>query len=404
MSDYLDAHVQLMDTGIRTLIRSPDDVMNELMPRDPTMAVFLGGRDNEKLVRPGPRIRWDVLLEQTKTWGRYKDGEKKGIVRQGGTELCEVPFAKSYARLTYTESEALLIDADGRSEDAAERLYRSAIATKKAQLWSDIAIGMQTDFLAQPNYESMELASEDDRDPYSLFSLINEFEFGLFRRGQTISGGPSEWTQKFGKNPALYEDRFTPLVHTYDASAPFTPDADVNSADLVSAATELMMRLRFVVVPIPEAQDHVQPQARMESKKILTSERGRALMSSANFARGDRQRAQGSGEAADPATTLRGLEIHGHPDLDTVEVYPGGSGSNSVVNEASATAAGARFYFLDTDYMGPCFHEQRYFKMEDPEWLANGHVAKSEAYQDVKVWQNFICESFRRQGILKPAA
>ena len=118
------------------------------------------------------------------------------------------------------------------------------------------------------------------------------------------------------------------------------------------------------------------------------------------------------------APTYSGIELMYCSNLDTAAIYPKTSAGlvrsayNGAISAASTTAgatevsadtidSGARYWWVNGNYLTPIFHSRRYFEKHE----VLRHPNQPFTYvQVVDCWWNLFCNSRQRQGIVAPLA
>jgi hypothetical protein len=114
------------------------------------------------------------------------------------------------------------------------------------------------------------------------------------------------------------------------------------------------------------------------------------------------------------APTYSGIELMYCSNLDTAAIYPSGATartnhSTDIAAASTTTGAteegasvidsGARYWWVNGNYLTPIFHSRRYFEKHE----VLRHPNQPFTYvQVVDCWWNLFCNSRQRQGIVAP--
>jgi hypothetical protein len=252
--------------------------------------------------------------------------------------------------------------------------------------------GCEDAIFTAPSAADMEGAA--GTKPYSLFAFINHVTdtdaFGGVL--QNIDPGTeAKWRNK---------------VHAYKDSVTSTSAAN----HLFSAMDEMFLDVKFT--PPPSHQEYFENPA-LNAMFIACSKAGQAqyvrmLRSSQDtFVTSSRQ---------DPAfmkPQYAGIDLEYVSELDTAAVYgdshgvgaaegtgPAGTNTESTTS-ASNHYSGARYYFINANYLKFVYHTSRYMHSHPTMRHPNQPFT---TVKPVDSWYNFICRSRQRQGIIVPNA
>lgn len=103
---------------------------------------------------------------------------------------------------------------------------------------------------------------------------------------------------------------------------------------------------------------------------------------------------------ADPA--YMGIPVKWASELDTAALYPN-SGGTATFSEGNADAdpRGPRYYWVNTQYLYPVFHDEMYFLKDE---VSRHHNDPDTFVCPVYTWYNVLCTSRQRQGFVEPAS
>jgi hypothetical protein len=91
--------------------------------------------------------------------------------------------------------------------------------------------------------------------------------------------------------------------------------------------------------------------------------------------------------------------------LTSATLYPNhttiASATDNIAEGTNATGnrQGPRYYWLNSEYLYPCFHEQMFFARQK----VREHFNDPDTFvMPVRTWGNFKCTSRMRQGLVRP--
>ena len=366
-----------------------EEIVNEAVLRSYTIARIQNGKNMMEYVQGGDEITDTIFFEEVSTWQRYNPNVT--ITRQNpqtGTTWT-VPWSFGTAHMSWTKQEI------GPNKDTTTRSYRSqrykAVMYQKHQnLKTDICNAWDAELWAVPDETNMESTTPSGpRVPYSLPVFITEETDGI-----PLGDGSTAWAggnvQRIGvvANPKWNNQRGT---YTYHA----TTDND----SIFPAMSSLLRLLKFDRLPKdPQYSDKT-----TSRHVILCSNNGMTNYEHALRKNQDEFRGIGKTSGQDPDynnPTFRNVPLDYIEALDTVAIYDDTAGT-ALADETAAANTGPRYWFINGQYLNFVVHSENYLVLEDPIRPSGQPFTR---VQDVDCWNNVICRSRRRQGILSPSA
>jgi hypothetical protein len=94
-----------------------------------------------------------------------------------------------------------------------------------------------------------------------------------------------------------------------------------------------------------------------------------------------------------------GIPVVWHRGFDTATVYANTAGDDTVT-EGEAASIGPRFYWLNSNFLFPVFHDEIYFSKDEPR---QDYTNIDEYVMPVSTWMSTLCTSRARQGVVYPS-
>lgn len=374
-------------------VTSAQDVVNDAQKRTYTFGWLLGGDiANKKICRGGSEIREKIFFEHGETFMFHHPGETRDWRNPQKLVRLRAYWRFAEAHMSWNRQEVMLNDRI-QVGDAETRFqqYVDLRNQKERVMWTDKWAGMEEALWAEP---SVLMENEGGKIPNSIPAFINEDTSGLFnpRDGGTV------FTTVQGIDPtdsALGRTGFVPQQRTY--SNEIDVQADMFASGTILGQFDLMfMDLDFQQPPTYK-EYFENPQ--YNKFRIAASSAGRAAAQQALRGAQDQFIMGGRQDPAYPNPQFNGIPIMRVEELDTATLY-NNAGSSDTVAEGSADLVGPRFYWINTEYLYPVFHDQMYFAKDE----VLRHPNDTDTYvMPVNTWYNVICTSRRRQGIVSPS-
>lgn len=373
-------------------ISSAQDVVNDAQKRTYTFGWLLGGDiASKKVVRGGSEIREKVFFEHGDTFMFHNPGETRDWRNPQKLVRIRAFWRFAEAHMSWNRQEVMLNDAV-RYGDAETRFqqYVDLRNQKERMMWTDKWAGMEEALWAQP---TTDMEGENGKIPFSIPAFINEDTSGLFDPQDSTAFTTIESIDP--TDAALGRTGFVPQQRTYSNAV--ASNDDMFRGNTILGQFDLMFQDLDFQQP-PTYKEYFQnPQ--YNKFRIATSTVGRAVAQQALRGAQDQFVIGGRQDPAYPNPQFNGIPIMRVEELDTATLYD--SGSSTTVAEGTADIVGPRFYWINTEYLCPVFHDAMYFAKDE----VLRHPNDTDTYvMPVNTWYNVICTSRRRQGILSPDA
>ena len=391
-----------------------NEMVNEMVLRTYTLPRFMKGKSIEDTVDGGDQIQDMIYMDLKSGWERIDPNVSLDYDNfQTGT-VWTVPWTFACNKVSYTMQETDL-NKDKYTGKYRTQAYKKVIRQKHQNMWTDTCNQVDAEFWAQPNAELMELTSTTPsapRVPYSLPVFVNETSDASNPTEAGVNGLPSpvaaEWsatTSNVMGIPPGTKTKWQNQRESYDFGV-----AAADAAKIFAPMSKLMYKVSFDRLPRhAEYSDK-----RTNPHVILTNLAGIANYEHALRVNQDTFRGVGKTSGQDPdydKPTFRGIPVDYISALDTAAIYPTAvnegfstwddTANNTNTGDAGTSIgfAGPRYYFINGEYFKFVMHSDHFFKLYDP------FIPSNQPFTIVQVmdlWNNFICRSRMRQGILYP--
>jgi len=344
----------MVGAGMRDILQGGSKISDSLTLEDPGLAQTYGSGDDQFTWRnPQTLVEWSVEWRFALTHFAWTDQEK-GL--QGTGEMTQRARFKKFKDIY-----------DNKVGTAYQSLYNLL----EGLLW------------AVPQIADSEAASGEK--PYPIPAFLNEQTNGLFHSETTASG--SAWTEVEGIAPATYAN-WVPQQETYASLSATASD------NLLEGMDKMMLATMFKA--FRGGRDYFERS--MKAKKMICCSNfgWRSLVDIMRRSQ-DLFVTQGRQDAAYSEPTYAGIPVMFTSALDDATLYPL---STAVATESNATLGGPRYYWIDSEYLRPVFHRDRFIKQHTVKEHPNQPFTK---IVPIDVWYNLVCRSRKRQGILSPS-
>jgi hypothetical protein len=402
-------------------LKSADAVINEAVKNNYVLSRLLKEKSNETTVQGGTSIKDVIVFDDASTYQKYLPNDTFTWSNPQVTDTITAPWRFSMDHMSWTDQEIELNEGD------AKVMYKRVKRIKEMRMWTSMLNGMENDLWATTfgNYGNMETGG---KEPYSLPAFITETVNSNLTLGER-GGVPAGWTNVLGIDPTV-DARWSNQISFYDRAAAVTAGANVQAAaqygssgynnnntvarsvySLFGAFDDMFLKVQF---KSPLTQKQYFDETNFNRQMILCSKEGinfykRALRASNNMLVSQQ-------DSAYNTPTFSGIPVEYCANMDTAAIYPAASSAvtDSKAGRNSQTVAGtntefntltidkgARFFFVNGQYITPIYHSTRYMKKHD----VMRHPNQPFSWvQPVDCWWNVFCNSRQRHGIVAPIA
>ena len=410
-------------------LTSADSVINEAVKNTYAFSRLLNEKTSEATVQGGNEIRDVIMFDDASTYDHYLPNDTFNWRNNQVLDTVKCPWRFSIDHMAWTDHEVELNGGEGAGRDYVKSQYKRLKKSKEQRLWTSLLNGFENDLWQTPfgNYSEMEGAG--GKLPYSLPSFISEVPDTSNPLG-TRGGVPLGWTNVMNlANGTTGESRWTNQISNYDRQLTTGTAANtlatsntgtVSTRDgsttytaqiggLITAFDDMFLKCDFQP---PSTRQEYFEKATLNRQMILCSRLG--LNQYKQALRASNDTLVSYQDAAYGSPSFSGIELMYCANLDNAALYPIGTspvdraavgtaiGAQSTTvggTEATATDLGARYWWVNGNYLTPVYHASRYFAKHD----VMRHPNQPFTYvQVVDCWWNLFCNSRQRQGIVAP--
>ncbi|QDP49032.1 MAG: hypothetical protein Unbinned465contig1000_23 [Prokaryotic dsDNA virus sp.] len=432
MASPVQTFVDFMNSTGPSYMTSAQDVVNEAVKNTYVFSRLLKEKADDKTIQGGTEIRDVVMFDENSTYQHYQPNEVFSWSNPQVTDTITQHWRFSIDHLSFTDSEIELNFGEGLSGDGQKGVYKRLKRIKEQRMMTSMLNGMETDLFRPTFGNATEMEGANGKLPSSIPSFITEkcidatSVTGRFRGGRPLGYTGNvmgvdpttelRWTNEvvfYNKSAAVNagaQSKAAGFSGHYNASA--LADGSTTIFDLFGAFDEMFLRLQYVP---PSTQAQYFEDNNLNRQIILCSREGinqykRLLRASNNTLI----------SAQDPqynSPTYSGIELMYCSELDTAKIYDADVGASVADTNAGQKGAtpdgadaetaddtinkGARYYFVNFNYLHGFFHANRYMVKHE----VMRHPNQPFTYvQPTDTWYNLFCGSRQRQGIVAPVA
>jgi hypothetical protein len=405
-------------------LKSADAVINEAVKNNYVLSRLLKEKASETTIQGGTSIKDVIVFDDSSTYQKYEPNEVFTWRNPQVTDTLSAPWRFSMDHMSWTDQEIELNEGD------AKVMYKRVKRIKEMRMWTSMLNGMENDLWASPfnNYGNVETGG---KEPYSIPAFITEtvnsdLTFGE-RGGSAWLATQSSAPNILGINPAT-DPRWSNQISFYNKGAAINTAATTNITytghnanasiarsvySLFGAFDDMFLKVQF---KSPLTQKQYFEETNFNRQMILCSKEGlnlykRTLRSSNNMLVSQQ-------DSAYNTPTFSGIPVEYCANMDTAAIYPaiaaGSSRNDDLAGRQAQTMVanstefavntidkGARFFFVNGQYITPIYHSTRYMKKHD----VMRHPNQPFTWvQPVDCWWNVFCNSRQRHGIVAPIA
>lgn len=411
-----------------TYLTSAESVINEAVKNTYALSRLLKDKTSEATIQGGSSIKDVIMFDDSSTYDHYLPNDTFNWRNAQVLDTMTCNWRFSIDHMAWTDHEVELNAGDGSSRDYVKSQYKRLKRSKEQRMWTSLLNGFEDDLWRTPFGNSTEMESAGGKLPFSIPAFITETPdlsnpYGL--RG----GMPLGWSTLMGlANGSSGERRWTNQISYYDPGATdpnlalstktgiesITNGSTQYSADvggLITAFDDMFLKVQFT--PPSTRQEYFEKPS-LSRQMILCSRLG--LNQYKQALRASNDTLVSYQDAAYNAPAYSGIELMYCSNLDNAAIFPKvGSGSvrtahDGDIGAASTTAgavesssttidSGARYYWVNGNYLTPIYHARRYFEKHE----VMRHPNQPFTYvQVVDCWWNLFCNSRQRMGIVAP--
>lgn len=371
-----------------TYVTGPKRLINAASEHTYFFARLLDGRfANKRMIQGGTDIRESIFFRGNGTGEWYQPGSPGNWVNPQRLEKVRAYWRFCRVHMSWVEQEILLNDkVTGGDANTRFQQYVDIRNEKEAIMWTEKWKLLEDSCWRVPDKDTMEGEGSAFIHPYSLLAFVNEDPDGLFGKGNLANA----WTTVEGVDPTAPEvaGNFTPQQQTYSSATGGDPK------NIVAAFDDIWQDVGFEA-PTMHRQYFEDP--RFRTQIIVTGKRGRSIYSQLLRNAQDRF-AVGAQDPAYPDPQFHGIPVMRSSAFEQGAFYSDGAGG--LANEFGGTNKGPRYLWLNSRYLYPVFHRDRYFYKDE---VSRHHNVPDTWVCPVSTYMNIICTDRRHQGIVSPS-
>lgn len=390
MASALSTFNDFIETTGPAYLEGPESVVNEAVENNYLLRRFLRGKAPDEVIQGGSTIKDTIMFDEDSTYQHYQPNETFTWQNPQVLTSWEINWRFAVDHMAYTDQEVELNITSGMTKGARHHQFKKLKRTLEQRMWTSMLNGMEGDLFAVPEVADQE--TNTGLKPYSLAAFINQDTNGLFYSGNTPTG-KTAWTTVEGLNPSTYS-KWVPQQVTYGSLDAVTGTVTDN---LFTAFDQMFLDVQFV--PPPTMQEYFDNPT-LNAMFIATSKLGlrqyQQMLRTAQdtFVTASRQ---------DPSyskPTYSGIALEYVSKLDDAALYSTDGSTGAYGTETAANNTGARYYWINANYIKPVFHTSRYMYKHAPMRHPNQPFT---TIVPVDSWCNLVCRSRQRQGIVYPS-
>jgi len=411
-----------------TYLTSADAVINEAVKNTYALSRLLKDKTSEATIQGGNSIKDVIMFDDSSTYDHYLPNDTFNWRNAQVLDTITCNWRFSIDHMAWTDHEVELNAGEGAGRDYVKAQYKRLKRSKEQRMWTSLLNGFEDDLWRTTFGNSSEMESSGGKLPFSIPAFITEAPdlsnpYGL--RG----GMPLGWSTVMGlANGSSGERRWTNQISYYDPGATdpnlalstktgiesVTDGSTTYSAEvggLITAFDDMFLKVQFT--PPSTRQEYFEKPS-LSRQMILCSRLG--LNQYKQALRASNDTLVSYQDAAYNAPAYSGIELMYCSNLDTAAIFPRlGGGAVRTAHDGSISAAsttagavesssntidsGARYFWVNGNYLTPIYHARRYFEKHE----VMRHPNQPFTYvQVVDCWWNLFCNSRQRMGIVAP--
>jgi len=386
-------------------ITKPDEVINDAqLNRTYSFGALMGGdRGKKTMISGGSEMRFETFFET---------GQRTRFHQPGATQQWAQPqklvSGRAHWRYLITDMawnlQTIMFNEKLRYGTDTEMFHQYVNIKRHLEqaMWTDKWDFLETHTWSEPDFNEMETASGGETGKfYSIPAFLNEYANGLYNSAGT-AGTP--WTTVHGIDPTSSVqgvNRFDHARVTYTNEV--VSNGQLASSTTILGAFEKMWKKVHFEKP-PTMKEYFSEPA-YNNQQIFCSEFGQTAYAILCRAFQDMFVIQTRQDPAYPDPAFNFIPVKYVTALNTATLYPNHSTLASVtdnVSEGTASSGftGPRYYWINSNYLYPCFHEEVFFLRGK----VREHFNDPDTFvMPVRTWGNLKCPSRIRQGLVSPA-
>ena len=385
-------------------ITSPEGVINDAqVHKTYSIGALMGGdRGMKKMIDGGSEIRFSTFFET---------GQRTRFHQPGATQNWAQPQKLVHGRaawrflITDMAWNLQTVELNQASGDQFQQFVDLKRHIEQV-MWTDKWDFLETHIWSEPDFTEMEsLAGGDLGKMYSIAAFINEYANGLFN---TVGTAGNAFSTIHGIDPtstAKGQNRFVHNTAVYsNMGTNAGTDPSIFASSVVGAFEKMWQSCHFEK---PPTMGQYFSDPAYNSQQIFTSKVGQRAYSSFLRLNQDLLVIEGRQDPAYPDPAFNFIPVKYVNILDTATLYPNhttvASATDNVAENGTVTGTriGPRYYWINSNYLYPCFHQQYFFLRGK----VREHFNDPDTFVvPVRTWGNLKCTSRMRQGLISPSS
>lgn len=402
-------HNSFMEATGPLIITEPDGVINDAqLHKTYSFGALMGGdRGKKKMISGGSEIRFETFFE---TGGRTRFHQPGAT--QNWSQPQKLTHGRAHWRYLITDMSWTLQDIMNNeklkygNEDQRFQEYVRLKRHYEQVMWTDKWDFLESHVWSEPDFNEMEAAAGGEYGKwYSIPAFINEYTNGLYNTG---GGAGTAWTTIHGIDPSsttLGQNRFVQNTAVYSNNGSNAGTSPSIAAKSILGAFETMWQECHFEKP-PTMGEYFSSPA-YNNQQIFCSKQGQRAYNSFLRMNQDLYVIEGRQDPAFPDPAFNFIPVKYVNALTAATLYPNNvttiaSSTDNIAegtNASTGNRQGPRFYWINSNYLYPCFNEDMFFSVQK----VREHFNDPDTFvQPVRTWGNFKCTSRMRQGLVRP--
>lgn len=384
-------------------ITTPDGVINDAQIHNTySFGALMGGdRGMKKMLDGGSEMRFETFFE---TGGRTR------FHQPGATQNWAQPQKLVHGRaawrylITDMAWNLQTVELNTGGSDMFQQFVDLKRHLEQA-MWTDKWDFLESHIWSEPDFTEMEsLAGGDLGKFYSIAAFVNEYANGLYNSAGTAG---TAWTTVHGIDPSTTvkgQNRYVQKSNVYSNEGTNAAASSGAALSSILGAFEKMWKQVHFEKPPTMGQYYSDPA--YNSQQIFTSPEGQTAYASFLRMNQDLFVIEGRQDPAFPDPAFNFIPVKYVNALTSATLYPNdvtlASATDNVSENGTITGnkGGPRFYWLNSNYLYPCFHKTYFFLRGK----VREHFNDPDTFVvPVRTWGNLKCHSRMRQGLVSPS-
>lgn len=402
----LSLHNSFMEATGPLIVTDVNAVINDAQRfKTYSFGALMGGdRGMKKMVGGGTEMRFETFFET----GSRTRFHQPGAVQEWAQPQ-KLIHGRSHMRYLITDMawtlQAVMQNEKLRYGSESQRFQEYANLKRHYEqvMWTDKWDFMENHIWSEPDFNEMESAAGGEFGKwYSIAAFINEYTNGLYNTG---GGAGTAWTTIHGLDPSSTvqgQNRFQQQTATYSTAV--VSNGQLPATDTILGAFEKMWKKVHFERP-PTMKEYFSDPS-YNNQQIFCSPEGQTAYTMICRAFQDMYVIETRQDPAYPMPAFNFIPVKYVDALTSATLYPNNttvaSATDNISEGTQATGGrqGPRYYWINSNYLYPCFHEDMFFARQK---IREAFNDPDTFVMPVRTWGNFKCVSRMRQGLIRPS-